>query len=78
VYDEILILCKRDRETVLRARADLIDVMSPSGPHGMGWAFYGKPGDMTVTKTRYESEEDAAIAWKKLETNDPTWTEHLT
>lgn len=78
VYDEILILCKRDRETVLRARADLVDVMSPTGPHGMGWAFYGKPGDMTVTKTRYEDEAEAAIAWKKLETNDPTWTDHLT
>ena len=78
VYDEILIICDRDRDTVLRARRDLIDVMSPSGPHKMGWAFYGKPSDMTVTKTRYESEEEAAIAWKKLEANDPTWVENLT
>ncbi len=78
VYDEILIICPRERDAILRARADLVDVMSPSGPHRMGWAFYGKPGDMTVTRTRYEDENEAAIAWKKLEANDPTWKEHLT
>ncbi len=78
VYDEILILCPRERNAILKARADLIEVMSPAGPHGMGWAFYGKPGDMTVTRTRYEEEAEAAIAWKKLEANDPTWKEHLT
>lgn len=78
VYDEILIVCPRERSAILRARSDLIGVMAPAGPHRMGWAFYGKPGDMTVTKTRYEDEAEAAIAWKKLEANDPTWTENLT
>jgi len=44
----------------------------------MGWAFYAKPSEITVTRTRYECEATAAIAWKKLEANDPTWKDYLT
>lgn len=78
VYDSILVICPREREAILQARADLLDVMGPRGPHRMGWAFYAKPSEITVTKTRYEDEKEAAICFAKLEANDPTWTEHLT
>jgi hypothetical protein len=78
VYDEILVICPRERDAVLRAREDLKEVMGPNGPHGMGWAFYAKPSEITVTRTRYEEESEAAKAWAKLEANDPTWVEHLT
>lgn len=77
VHDEILILCPRERNAVLKARADLLEVMSPAGPLGYGWAFYAKPNEVTVTRTLYEDEGEAMKAWEKLEKNDPTWTEHL-
>jgi hypothetical protein len=78
VYDSILVICLRERNAILQARADLLDVLGPTGPHKMGWAFYAKPSEITVTRTRYEDEKVAEIAWKKLEANDPTWKEHLT
>jgi len=78
VYDEILVICPRERDAVLRARKDLEEVMGPNGPHGMGWAFYAKPDDITVTRTRYEEEGEARKAWTKLYNDDPTWVEHLT
>ncbi len=78
VYDEILVICPRERDAVLRAREDIKEIMGPNGPHQMGWAFYAKPSEITVTRTRYEDEAEAAKAWAKLEANDPTWVEHLT
>ncbi len=78
VHDEILLLVRRDRDAILKARADLLEVMSPKGPLGFGWAFYAKPSEVTVTRTMYEDPDTSAIAWKKLEANDPTWKEHLT
>jgi hypothetical protein len=77
VYDEILAIVPRDRDCVLTARREMVDIMSPHGPHGMGWAFYGKPEEVTVTRTRYEDEKESKIAFAKLEANDPTWKEHL-
>lgn len=78
VHDEILLLVPRERSAILQARADLLEVMSPRGPLGFGWAFYAKPSEVTVTRTMWESEEESKIAWAKLEANDPTWKEHLT
>lgn len=78
VYDSILVICPRERGAILQARADLLDVMGPAGPHQLGWAFYAKPSEITVTRTRYECEATATIAWKKLEQGDPTWVNHLT
>jgi len=78
VYDSILVICPRERGAILQARADLMEVMSPTGPHQCGWAFYAKPSEITVTKTRFEDEAVSAIAWAKLEANDPTWKDCLT
>lgn len=78
VHDEILLIVPREREAVLRARADLLRVMSPKGPLGLGWAFYAKPSEATVTASLYESEDEAKIAWGKLEAGDETWRQHLT
>lgn len=78
VHDEILLIVPRQRDAVLCARADLLEVMSPRGPLGLKWAFYAKPSEITVTRTLWEDETEAAKAWKKLEADDPTWTEHLT
>lgn len=77
VYDEILAIVPRDRDAILTARREMVDIMSPHGPHGMGWAFYGKPAEVTVTRTRYEDEGESKTAFAKLEANDPTWKEHL-
>jgi hypothetical protein len=76
VHDELRIVCARDRDTVLRARRDLLDVMGVSSP--LGWAFYAKPSECTVTKTEYEDEKQAHQAWAKLEQGDPSWINHLT
>lgn len=74
VHDELRIICARERRTVLQARADLLDVMSNSP---WGWAFYAKPSEVTVTRTEYEDEKLAHLAWAKLESGDESWTMHL-
>ena len=78
VHDELLLIVPRERNTVLRAREDLLEVMSPRGPLGLKWAFYAKKSECTVTRTLWEDEGEAMKAWAKLEANDPTWVENLT
>jgi hypothetical protein len=71
VHDALRIICPREPGAVLRARADLISVMSD-------WDFYARPGDITITRTEFEDEKESQIAWAKLAAGDLTWVNHLT
>lgn len=77
IHDEILIVCPREPKAVLKARADLAEVMSPKGPLGLGWAFYAKPSDITISRSLWEDEKDSAARWPRIELNEPNCLENL-
>lgn len=80
VHDEVMLVVPRDRDELLRAKATLLDVFGPGGwisTQGWGWSVVIKPGDVTMSKTLYESEAWAAAAWPRLEQGDLTVLQEL-
>jgi hypothetical protein len=88
VHDEIMILTKRDRESVLAARKALLDVFGPGHSLPYGWSILVKPEEVSVTESMYESELDleppteknkfkGGDRWGHIERNEPGCLENL-
>lgn len=60
VHDEIMIICKRDPDTVLAAREALLWAFGPQHDMPYGWSILVKPEEVTVTQSLYEDEDDIA------------------
>ncbi|MFA6132421.1 MAG: DNA polymerase [Phycisphaerae bacterium] len=58
VHDEIMILCRREREHVLAARDALIDTFGPKHTMPYAWSILVKPDEVTLTESLYEDELD--------------------
>lgn len=58
VHDEIMILCKRDRNTVLAARDALVTCFGPAHTMPYAWSILVKPDEITLTESLYEDEND--------------------
>lgn len=54
VHDEIMIVCDRNRETVLAARQDLLDVLGPGNKLGWDWSAVVNPSEINVSESLYE------------------------
>jgi len=73
VHDEVMMLVPRDRDAVLQARKDMIEVFGPGGyvaSKGWDWSAIIKPGDITMSRTLYEDEKWAGSAWTRLAQGD--------
>lgn len=68
VHDEIMLIVPKDRETVLKARDDLADVMGPR--LGYKWSFYAKKADISISQSMYEDEDDSKKRWPLIEAGD--------
>lgn len=82
VHDEIMIVCKRERNTVLAARDALVTAFGPNHKMPYKWAILVKPDEITVTESMWEEESDIMVPneknkftgndrWGKLERNEP-------
>jgi hypothetical protein len=56
VHDELLLIVPRTRETVLKARQDLLEVGGPGNSLGYQWAFLLDPREISVTESWYEDD----------------------
>lgn len=71
VHDEIMLLVRKERNAVLKARDDLLSVFGPSATgKPMGWAVLIKPDEVSVTQSLYEDEDDLAITIKNKKTGE--------
>ncbi len=85
VHDEIMILCKRERNAVLAARDALLQVFGPGHTMPYAWSILVKPEEVTLTESLYEDENDVAVKiknkeglevpgpdrWGRIERNEP-------
>lgn len=85
VHDEVMILCKRERNAVLAARDALLTCFGPKHTMPYAWAILVKPEEITLTESLYEDENDVARfvknaedievpgpdRWGKIERNEP-------
>lgn len=92
VHDEVMLIVPKNRESVLKARDDLLSVF---GPHAkdkpLNWAVLIKPEEISVTQSLYEDETDIAKTiknkdgsaapgpdrWGKIERNEPGCLDNL-
>lgn len=65
VHDEIMLIVPKERDAVLKAREDLAEVMGPT--LGYKWSFYAKKGDISISQSMYEDEDDSKLRWPKIE-----------
>jgi hypothetical protein len=81
VHDEIMIICKRDRDHVLAARNALLEVFGPGHSLPHSWSMLVKPSEVSVTESMYESEDDIDPKkfdrWGRIERNEPGCLEEL-
>jgi hypothetical protein len=56
VHDELMIVCSRDRATVLKARSDLLDVLGPGNALGWDWAAVVNPDEINVSQSLFEKD----------------------
>lgn len=72
VHDELLIACPLDRDEILRARSNLLDVFGPGNSLGYGPAVIINPEEINVSRSLYETELGMDW-WKELLTaGDPS------
>lgn len=74
VHDEIMILCRRERNAVLAARDALLNVFGPDHTMPYAWSILVKPDEVTLTESLYEDENDVLRIIKNkdgLETPGP-------
>lgn len=85
VHDEIMILCRRERNHVLAARDALLKVFGPGHTMPYAWSILVKPDEVTLTESMYEDETDVAVTiknkegqevpgpdrWGRIERNEP-------
>jgi len=67
VHDSISLVVPRNRDAVLRARKDIIDVCGPGNNLGFDWAFVINPSEMAVHNSLYEGPERPESWWQELE-----------
>jgi hypothetical protein len=67
VHDEIMILCKREREHVLAARDALLTCFGPKHTMPYAWSILVKPEEVTLTESLFEDENDVAVTIKNKE-----------
>jgi len=67
VHDSISLVVPRNRDAVLRARKDIIDVCGPGNNLGFDWAFVINPAEMAVHNSLYEGPEREESWWQDLE-----------
>lgn len=88
IHDEIMIICKRDRQTVLAARDALTAAFGPNHKMPHKWAILVKPEEITVTESMWEEESDIQVPneknkfkgndrWGKIERNEAGCLENL-
>lgn len=88
IHDEIMIICKRDRQTVLAARDALTQAFGPNHKMPHKWAILVKPEEITVTESMWEEETDIMVPteknkfkgndrWGKIERNEAGCLENL-
>jgi hypothetical protein len=73
VHDEVMIISRRDRQSVLQARDDLLRVYGPGGyvaQQGWDWSVVIKPDEVGLSRTLYEDEKWSAAAFAKLDAGD--------
>lgn len=85
VHDEVMILCKRERNAVLAARDALVTCFGPKHTMPYAWSILVKPEEITLTESLYEDENDIAVTiknkeglevpgpdrWGRIERNEP-------
>lgn len=71
VHDEIMIICKRDRDSVLAARDALLWAFGPKHDMPYAWSILVKPEEVTVTQSLFEDEDDIAEFITKKDPTDP-------
>jgi hypothetical protein len=69
VHDAAMLIVRQDRESILRARADLLAVFGPGNSLGFDWAVLMNPAEINVSKTLYEVEQGADW-WARLKAGD--------
>jgi len=67
VHDEIMILCRREREQVLAARDALLTCFGPKHTMPYAWSILVKPEEVTLTESLFEDENDVAVTIKNKE-----------
>jgi hypothetical protein len=71
VHDEIMLLVRKERNAVLKARDDLLKVFGPDATgKPMGWAVLIKPEEVSITQSLYEDEDDLAVTIKNKKTGE--------
>jgi hypothetical protein len=71
VHDEIMLLVRKERNAVLKAREDLLKVFGPNATgKPMGWAVLIKPEEVSITQSLYEDEDDLAVTIKNKKTGE--------
>jgi hypothetical protein len=76
VHDELLLAVPADRDSVLRARNDLLEVFGPHNQLGYEWACTINPDEINVSKTLFEQELGVAW-WERLRTGDVTTLQEI-
>jgi hypothetical protein len=81
IHDEILIIVRRDRESVLKARDALIKIFGPSSESPLGWATLIRPEEISVTESMWEDEDDInpgkGNRWARIEQNETNCLDNL-
>ncbi len=80
VHDELILVVQREREAVLKARADLLTVLGPGNNLGWGWSTLINPAEINVSATLWEQDMDKIEKgwWDKLAAGDASMLEKLT
>lgn len=71
VHDEIILIVPKTRESVLKAREDMLAVYgAKAADKPLRWAVLVKPDEITVTQSLYEDENDIAAEIKDKKTGE--------
>ena len=65
VHDEVLLIVDRNREAVLAAKQQLIDVFGPKANHPLDWSILIKPDEISVTRSLWEEEDNIIHVFDK-------------
>lgn len=78
IHDEIMLVVPTDRAAVLNARDTLLDVYGAGNSLGYDWAVAVDPGEVSVTKSLWEDEDDIKNGrWDRIEQNVPGCLDNL-
>lgn len=79
VHDELMLIVPRTRDAVLKARADLLDVLGPGNALGWAWTTLVNPEEINVSGTLYEQDMNkiAPNWWARLADGEAALLETL-